>query len=264
MKAGHDAVPLGEEEARRVEPRLLLAQLEVVPVQAPCSGCLANARAFRLSHSASSWPGRNVRSVVPAGRRGWSSGAPQRPAHLPQRAEALEAGRPGQPAAAGRSPWAQSRTRCPPASAISSRTQGQAEPVAPVPRVDDQLAADVQAGVPGRVQVRVTGDLLVHGQHQVTPRGRVGAGARRVVAQVQQHVLGERRHRVGGGRGRGQVQDPGHLGRGEPAAGDRPVRHGPQVTAPAPRRGRRSRARCPGLPRRSGPAPRGRARPVRP
>ena len=90
-----------------------------------------------------------MRSVVPAGRRGWSSGSPQRPAHLPQGAEALEAGRPGEPARRGQVPVGPEPDPVPAGLGDQLAHQGQAEPVAPVPRVDDQLAADVQVGVPG-------------------------------------------------------------------------------------------------------------------
>ena len=180
-------------------------------VQPPCSGCLAKARALRLSHSSSSWPGTKVRSV-PAGREGrLGQRLAQRAAHLPQGAEALEARGGGQRGGRG-----QVAVR-PDPQRVAARRGGDARPPGPgrAPagggRVDHELAAHlgVRVRIARRVQVGVARDLAVHGEDEVdAPARQRPVPDRAVVAQVQQHVLGQRRHAVGGRAGLHQVRGP--------------------------------------------------------
>ena len=73
----------------------------------------------------------------------------QGPAHLPQGTEPVEAGRPGQPGRRGQVPVRPEPDPVPARPGDQLAHEGQAEPVPPVQRVDDQLAADLQIGVPG-------------------------------------------------------------------------------------------------------------------
>ena len=86
----------------------------------------------------------------------------------------------------------------------------------PVARVDDELAARVAAlRLVRRAQVGVAGQRAVgRGQHEVAGRGTAA------VPYLEQDVLGQRRHAVGAGRGRGEILHTGAQPGGEGSLSD--------------------------------------------
>ena len=90
------AVAFRNEEARRVEPWFPFPQVQVVPGPAALFGMLGEGPAVQLQplvlvlagHEAAQLPARRERRLVQR--------LTQRATHLPQGAEALEPGRPGQ------------------------------------------------------------------------------------------------------------------------------------------------------------------------
>ncbi len=240
-------------------------------VHEPCSGWWANARRLTASQASSSAPGRKVRMVTPGGSAGASSGMPDIGLRICQSARTLvhprrtgERRRGGQVAVR---PHPDARARRP------GRPGGRAASAValpPVTRVDDELAAQVAVRRPlvGRVQVGVPGHCPVsRAQHELL-RPPAVIRARGVLERLlpgdgphlQQHVLGKRRHAVGGGGGFGER--PNLVGRawGERVPGrssDR--RQGPGSRAscvtgpPGSRRPAGSGRRRPGP--RAGPSP---------
>ena len=199
--------------------------------------------------------------MIPGGKPGRSLGA-----------DAVEARRPSQPRGRGQVPVGPEPDRMPVRFGRQRADEGQAEPLPPMIRVNHQLPGDVRPCCARRgVQVGVAHRPAVHGQDQITVQARAfggsgafgGPGGGSVVAQVQQHGLGQRRHPVGGPRRLRHRQDTGDLGRGEPAGGDRACSHAQRVmgaghpagiVARAPAAGR-APLRCPSSARSPWPRP---------
>ena len=140
MEAGHEAVCFGDEEARRVEPRLPFPQLQVVPGPAALLGMLGEGPAVEAqplilvlagdegTQRPARWEDRPAQRLA------------QRAAHLPQGAETLETRRGGQRGGRG-----QVTVGPDPEYAAARRGgelagQGPAEPLPPASRVDHELA----------------------------------------------------------------------------------------------------------------------------
>ena len=96
VEPGRRARPARPGRSRPGRTRALLAQLQVVRVQAPCSGWWAKAGALSRSQRSSSRPGSNVRSRHPGRPATARATGPQRAAHLQQGPDPAEAGRGGQ------------------------------------------------------------------------------------------------------------------------------------------------------------------------
>jgi hypothetical protein len=206
VETRHQAVCFCDEEARRVEPRLPLAQFQVVPRPAALFGMLGERPGVEVQPFILILAG-DKRAQRAAGRESrLIQRAVQRTAHLPQGPEALETHAPGQPGGRGQVAVGPEPQRVPVGLRGKLAGQGPAESVPSAPRMDHELAGHVRFGRGGqRIQVGVARDLAACGEDEITARLRVRAGTGirvgAVVTQVQHDVLGQRLHAVGQPRG---------------------------------------------------------------
>ena len=166
-------------------------------VQLPCSGWVANARAFTRSQASSSRPGRNGRTVTSSGSAGCGIGvhAGQVAPHLQQDAGPGEAVRGGQLGRARQITVRPDRQRAG-RELLEPGEQGGAHTLLPVRRVHHQLRG-------AAVESRVPDQVAVDRGEEVPPAGRPA------VLQPQLGLLGQRPNAVGGG---GRMQQPEDLG----------------------------------------------------
>ena len=162
VEAGHLAACFRDEEARRVEPRLSFSQFQVVPGPAALLGMLGEGPAVQAEPFVFI-PAGHEGTQRPAGREhGLVQRLTQRPAHLPQGAETVEARRPGQRGGRGQVAVGPEAEHL--AAGRGGELTGQRAPesLPPPLRVDHELAGHLALGR-RRIQVGVARDLTVRG-----------------------------------------------------------------------------------------------------